>query len=116
MDSSKAQAQSLKTTLGPKQQALTNPYSVLDDNSAYRNSRDESRNSGQPESPAEVIQMEMYKQQMQNAANEEYRKEYARQYIEHARGNGYEVKLDSDLKVISVKPLRQPSQQEDDED
>lgn len=62
-----------------------------------------------PESPSEVIQMELYKQKMQDAANEAYKQEYARQFKENALRNGYEIELDGNLEVISVKPLRQPS-------
>jgi hypothetical protein len=37
--------------------------------------------------------------------DEEYRREYARQFIENARRNGYEVTLSPDLKVIGVQEL-----------
>ena len=39
--------------------------------------------------------------------------EYARQYIENARKGGYHIELSDDLEVISVTPLRQPSQEVD---
>lgn len=38
------------------------------------------------------------------------KKEFARQYIENARKDGYHVILSPDLKVLSVTPIRQPSQ------
>ncbi|MFZ3230402.1 MAG: hypothetical protein WA160_09365 [Pseudobdellovibrio sp.] len=41
------------------------------------------------------------------------KKEYARQYIENARKEGYHVVLSADLKVISVTPIRKPSQDSD---
>lgn len=37
--------------------------------------------------------------------DEEYRREYARQFIENARRNGYEVTLSPDLKVIGVRQI-----------
>lgn len=40
------------------------------------------------------------------------KKEFARQYIENARKDGYHVELSSDLKVLSVTPIRKPSQQD----
>lgn len=41
------------------------------------------------------------------------KKEFARQYIENARKDGYHVILSPDLKVLSVTPIRQPSQFQD---
>ncbi|MBC7466542.1 MAG: hypothetical protein H7256_11170, partial [Bdellovibrio sp.] len=38
------------------------------------------------------------------------KKEFARQYIENARKDGYHVILSPELKVLSVTPIRQPSQ------
>lgn len=38
------------------------------------------------------------------------KKEYARQFIENARKGGYHVELANDLSVISVTPIRKPSQ------
>ncbi len=38
------------------------------------------------------------------------KKEYARQFIENARLGGYHVELADDLSVISVTPIRKPSQ------
>lgn len=37
--------------------------------------------------------------------DDEYRREYARQFIENARRNGYEVTLSPDLKVIGVRQI-----------
>lgn len=44
---------------------------------------------------------------------EQEKKEFARQYIENARKDGYHVVLSPDLKVLSVTPIRQPSQTND---
>jgi hypothetical protein len=45
--------------------------------------------------------------------DEQDKKEYARQYIENARKDGYHVVLSPDLKVLSVTPIRRPSQSSD---
>lgn len=45
--------------------------------------------------------------------DEQEKKEFARQYIENARKDGYHVVLSPDLKVLSVTPIRQPSQSND---
>lgn len=96
--------------IGEPQRPLVSP----NDNRFIRQSPQVEANSRgssytRPESPAEVIQMEMYKQKMQEQADEAYRQEYARQFKENALRNGYEIELDQNLEVISVKPLRQPS-------
>lgn len=41
------------------------------------------------------------------------KKEFARQYIENARKDGYHVVLSPDLQVLSVTPIRKPSQTSD---
>ncbi len=63
--------------------------------------------------PAEVIQSEVFDREMQKKIDENDRKEYARQYIENARQAGYHLVLSPDLKVLSVTPIRKPSQDED---
>jgi hypothetical protein len=62
------------------------------------------------ESPHEVVQQELYNEQLANQSSQAYREQYARQFIENARRGGYEVKLSADFsKVLSVKPIRNPS-------
>lgn len=97
-------------TIGAPERPLVNP----NDNRFIRQApqvevNPRSSTYTRPESPSEVIQMEMYKQKMQEQADEAYRQEYARQFKENALRNGYEIELDQNLEVISVKPLRQPS-------
>lgn len=55
----------------------------------------------------DVIQNELLHggQSAQPVYDEEYRREYARQFIENARRNGYEVTLSPDLKVIGVRQI-----------
>lgn len=69
----------------------------------------EARNPDDPSNPQEEIQAELFQEQQDQAYSEEYKTEYARQFVENARKAGYEVKLSSDFKVLSVKPLRRPA-------
>jgi len=63
--------------------------------------------------PAESIQSELYQQQLDQHLEEMDKAEYARQFIENARNSGFHVVLSPDNKVISVTPIRKPSQNED---
>lgn len=59
------------------------------------------------ESPHDVIQSELYGEELSQAHSQAYREEYARQFVENARRGGYKVKLSSDLsRVISVQPIK----------
>ena len=53
------------------------------------------------------------KQQLKNQPQTLSREEYARQYIENARRDGFEIELSEDLEVIRATPIRQPSQEID---
>ena len=63
--------------------------------------------------PSEDIQAQRYQQDLAVKQKEHDKKEYARQFIENARNSGFHVVLSSDFKVLSVTPLRKPSQNED---
>lgn len=71
------------------------------------------RKNQDDESPAEVVNKRIYDER--SAARQEAldKKEYARQFIENARRDGLDIVLSDDLKVISVTPIRKPSQQSD---
>lgn len=59
-------------------------------------------------SASDIVQNEVVNQQVGGAAaamDEQYRREYARQFIENARRNGYEVTLSPDLRVIGVQQI-----------
>jgi len=57
-----------------------------------------------------------YNQYLTNQiADAQYRKEYAKQFIENARKNGYHITLSDEMEVTSVKPIRQPTNQNDTE-
>lgn len=60
-------------------------------------------------SPHDVVQQELYEQAQLGEYQESYRKEYLRQYVENARRKGYEIKLDAQGRVLSVKKIRTDS-------
>lgn len=60
--------------------------------------------------PHDVIQKELFNQEQTDAYTQAYKEEYARQFIENARRGGYKIQLDENFKVISVTPIRRPSQ------
>lgn len=63
-----------------------------------------------PVPPDQQIQTELFEAQQLEAYSEEYKKEYARQFVENARRAGYLIQLTSDYKVRSVQKLRQPAE------
>jgi hypothetical protein len=68
------------------------------------------KDSGDPKSPNDLIQAELFQQDQLQQYSEAYKKEYARQFVENARKAGYEVVLSESYKVLAVKPLRKPAQ------
>ncbi|MBK9322185.1 MAG: hypothetical protein IPM97_04370 [Bdellovibrionaceae bacterium] len=71
--------------------------------------RDTSSPSG-PENSDDLIQAELFELEQLEHYSEEYKKEYARQFVENARKAGYNVKLNAEYKIISVAPIRKPAQ------
>lgn len=68
--------------------------------------RDLARDSHYTVSANDIIQQEVAGGGRRVAgSDEEYRKEYARQFVENARRNGYEVQLSSDYRVIGVRQV-----------
>ncbi len=57
--------------------------------------------------PDEIVQGHLYELQVAKQMDEAYKKEYARRFIEYARSKGFAVKLDSQLKVTSIKKIVQ---------
>lgn len=62
-----------------------------------------------PKSPKEVIQAQMYDNQQWNEYTLSYRQSYADKFVENARRQGWVIKLDSEYKIISAKPLKKDS-------
>ncbi len=65
---------------------------------------------GLTSNPMELIQHDLFVEEQRQKLSENYKKEYARQFIENARRGGYDIKLNDDFKIISVKPIRKPTQ------
>jgi hypothetical protein len=63
------------------------------------------------QNPDNVIQAQLSDEDRRQAYEQAYRAQYAKQFIENARRNGYEVRLNDQNVVISVKPLRVPNGQ-----
>lgn len=106
---------------------LNNPISATRPQKAYTNddrldlssdtraadvAKDLGRGPRQEEiiSPHDVVQKEIFNEELARQQSQAYREEYARQFVENARRGGYNVKLSEDLsRVISVTPIRNPS-------
>lgn len=63
--------------------------------------------------PSEVIQSGIHQKELEKQQEELSKKEYARQFIENARKSGFHLVLSDDNKVISVTPIRKPSQNDE---
>lgn len=66
---------------------------------------DRRANTSTTQSARDIVQAEMADQQDYQVLEEQYKKEQARQFIENARRNGYDVKLGPDYRVIEVRPI-----------
>lgn len=63
-----------------------------------------------PKNSNELIQTELFQQEQLQNYSEEYKRQYARQFIENAKNAGYRVIVNDQFKVISVSPIRNPAQ------
>ncbi len=72
--------------------------------------RREQKGTQGPENSNDLIQAELFELEQHQHYSEEYKKEYARQFIENARQAGYNVKMNDQYKIISVVPIRKPAQ------
>ncbi|WP_413289668.1 hypothetical protein [Bdellovibrio sp. HCB337] len=70
----------------------------------------EVKESAGPTSPDEAVQADLFEAQQLESYSEEYKREYARQFVENARKAGYLIKLNDDYKVISIRPIRKPAE------
>jgi hypothetical protein len=66
--------------------------------------------AGDPTSPNDLIQAELFEEQQLQDYSEEYKREYAHKFVENAKKAGYLVQLNDQYKVISVTPIRKPAQ------
>ncbi|MFN7263237.1 MAG: hypothetical protein ACK5UJ_05475 [Pseudobdellovibrionaceae bacterium] len=61
-------------------------------------------------SPGSQIQNLVIEEQLRREQELRVRQSLAQQFIDNARAGGYEVRLDENFNIVSVKKLRQPSQ------
>jgi hypothetical protein len=78
------------------------------ENNAYQDLNRYPKNL-QVQTPDAVIQAQLSDEDRRREYEAAYREEYAKQFIENARRNGYEVLLNDQFVVISVRPIRNPS-------
>jgi glutamine cyclotransferase len=64
----------------------------------------------------EDFNQKSWQSQVQNIQSAEEKKQYAKEFIENAKKNGYHITLSDDLQVTSVKPIRKPTNQQNDTD
>lgn len=99
-------------TARPQQRAIDNKTTGFDlgvDQTSLQTARDLGRvqdNTGEPLSPRDIVRQEQYEQLQLSEYKESYRREYIRQFIENARKKGYELQVDNQGKVTSVKKIR----------
>lgn len=60
-----------------------------------------------PRNPTDMIHSQLFAEDAQKAEDAAYRKEYARQFIQNAKNAGWDVQLDENYRVISVKKAGQ---------
>lgn len=61
---------------------------------------------------SDLIHQQLFEAQINQQADKAYKDAYAKQFIENARRAGWDVKLDDNFKVISVKKIeRKPTNQ-----
>lgn len=83
---------------------------LMTDQTAEQVARDIGRRQADPtqmpNTPADLIHHQLFQEQQNREQSEAYKKEYARQFIENARRGGWDIKLNDEYRVISVKPIR----------
>ncbi len=68
------------------------------------------------QSLTETFDRKSYESQAYQIEDQQAKKEYAKTFIENAKKNGYHITLSDDLQVTSVKPIRKPTNQANDND
>lgn len=63
-----------------------------------------------PTDPNELIQTKIFQDQQLAEYTEAYKQEYVRRFIQNARNQGWDIKVNDQYKVISARPIRKPSQ------
>lgn len=112
----KSQLESQKEILnaeknGPQQKYNYNPHKL--EISQYEENPDFNKAVGRDskvysyaQDPNQVVQGKLFQDQAEEKYSEQYKKEYARQFIENARNAGWDIKVDASYRVISAKKLQ----------
>lgn len=111
LEASRLQSQGIKVQSGPNLEG--NGVDLSTDPRAEALLKALGRDVKEPGSavnPNDLVQSELFEEEQSNQYSEAYKKEYARQFVENARRAGWVVKLNDQYKVMSVQPLRKPSQ------
>lgn len=92
---------------GKKKDVFETRLDLRADRREYNPARDLDRRgeTSQPINAADVVHQDMADAELYRHAEEAYRQEQARQYVEQARRNGYEIQLDNEYRIKSVKQL-----------
>lgn len=81
------------------------PIDMRGDRNEMNAARDLRRGQVESRSAGDLIHQEMAESEARDRQNEQYMKEYARQFVENAKANGYEVELSSDYRVLNVRKI-----------
>lgn len=99
-------------TFNSREQSVYENSNSLDLSSDHSSSdvhkiiRPRSDSHGSEIDPNSLIQSKILDDEEIEAMTEEYQIEYAKQYIENARRDGWDIKLDKDFRVIQVRPIK----------
>lgn len=96
---------------GPQQKYNYNPHKL--EISQYEENPDFNKAVGRDskaydyaQEPNQIVQGKLFQDQAEEKYSEQYKKEYARQFIENARKAGWDIKIDASYRVISAKKLQ----------
>ncbi|MEK6772579.1 MAG: hypothetical protein AABY64_01450 [Bdellovibrionota bacterium] len=59
-----------------------------------------------PKNPKDIVQAQLYDQQKWNEYNLSYRQAYAQRFIEKAKKDGWEIRLNAEFKIIKAKKIK----------
>jgi hypothetical protein len=106
----KAYIESQKSMKQLEKAKAQSPYKADQTDLPMPHYEEPTRRFSMPSDPNELIQEELFREQAERRYTEAYKKEYTRQFIENARADGWEIRVDSSYKIISVKPIRTPAE------
>lgn len=89
----------------PKKSPVVNvdPQSIPIEQQIWRESK------ASDQSLEERFSQQSFQTELASRQEDDAKREYARQFIENARREGYHITLSEDLEILSVKPIRKPT-------